>query len=515
MQTAHIGSIMHILLFQALNNAPFSLKTTFLAEDASEDKIDLEISDWAIFGLNPNDDFVHVFKTRMGSPPTGQEGSAWSEKGQPTVYGSFFCVPQIKGKNGGRLLIRKQALIDPKTKKRKEPPLCGGHCYIAQSPTPYPITKQSFHRMKMQLSLNLQRFIRHQPQKDDPHKPWSYSIRKRNGNRSWHADEFAFDGEDNWLPASEPWQRFTTRDHLSKYLELVTEQIAEEARRALVFERLGEVPDEWGESASYLDTELQSWNISKVETLWEFPSDNPLGEVWEIGAMLAPLPKVKFTVKVKGFDVLKVERVLNSPCFEIPIAEGVKLKLYAKTNRRIRFEIVQENLRRCRAAILVEAGLRPKEPIRTEHEVILILKAIRARAVKHMNDLMDRLRKSRPKPTLSFPVFKLLAEVANAVPPNFNKQERLNQIQSILISICYHRGYRGKCKGDYAKAYTALTQRGVLAYDSSQHYYKLTEQYVTAATHLVQSNGDPLLHMFGGDNYEMHPNGKNVVHLRE
>ncbi|WP_156345820.1 hypothetical protein [Verrucomicrobium spinosum] len=104
------------------------------------------------------------------------------------------------------------------------------------------------------------------------------------------------------------------------------------------------------------------------------------------------LSKVEGTAAMHEMEVKEAGRVLNSPCFSIPIAENVRLKLYAKTNKRIRFEIVHSELWNQRAALLKEAGLKPETGGRSWNEVPHLLKALRQRAAKHMNNVMEHLR---------------------------------------------------------------------------------------------------------------------------
>ncbi len=499
-----------------MNSSPFSLKTQFLPEDAGEDKIDLEIGDWCIYGIDPNDESVHAFKRYMSSPPPGQEDFAWANGKTPPVYGSFFCRPTMKGPDRNKLLVRKQGVIDSANDRRLEAPLCAGYCLFYESATRFPFTGETYHRAKLRLSLNLQRFIRHQPLKRGPSKPWSYHLARQITDPSVHGDEFSFDGQDNWLPMGDVWERFSKRNHLAKYLSLVTDRVDSEITRACKFvSGLDRVKADEPDTCQW-DCEQQTYHLSTVETLWEFPSENPIGDVLEIGAKLMHLTKAGGTAKISQFDFMETGRVLNSPCFSIPIAAGVRLKLYAKTNKRIRFEIVQSGLRKHKSDLLKEAGISVESGIRSWEKIPVVLKALRERAAKHMNRLMDELRKSKGTKGPSYSVAKILAEVAASVPPTIFKEERLAQIQTLLIWLCYYKGYRGTLKrGPYAKALATLAGRGVLKFDRSRQFYVLADSYAKAADALAHGTGEPLLNIFGTDQYMLTPDKKWVIRIRE
>lgn len=60
-----------------MNPSPFSLDTQFLPDDAGEDKIDLDLGKWRVFGLTPGDGVVDEFKSYLSSPPEDDADFAW------------------------------------------------------------------------------------------------------------------------------------------------------------------------------------------------------------------------------------------------------------------------------------------------------------------------------------------------------------------------------------------------------------------------------------------------------
>lgn len=501
-----------------MNSTPFSLDTQFFPDDAQEDKIDLEIGKWSVFSIDPHEDSVHAFKGFMSSPPDGQEDMAWASEEAPALFGAFFCRPEMLGKDRNKLWIRKQAVIHPSDSRRHEPPLCGGYCLFYQKKRRLPVTGDIIHRAKLRLSLNLQRFIRHQPQQDDPRKPWAYRLLRRKDKRTSHGEEASLDGEDNWLPDTPDWKSFAAKEHFERYLKLIAEQTNSELSRACDFvTKLNKVTeDDWYE----LKWEQEDhYSLSSVETLWEFRSDTPIQDVWDIGAKLMQLTKSGGTVTPKEVaDPVEAGRILNSPCFSIPIAEGVRLKVYAKTNKRIRFEIVHSDLRKRMTELLQEAGIPPKEGERPWNEVPLLLKTLREKAAKHMNQIMKQLRKEQAPTVKANSVVHLLAEVAAAAPPTIFKEKRLAMIQMLLIWLCYYKGFRGSLKkGPYSEALTTLENRGVIKYDASRRFYALSDVYKDAADTLVSATDDPLLTVFGANKntFQLTKDGKNVRRIRE
>ncbi|WP_157210991.1 hypothetical protein [Verrucomicrobium spinosum] len=216
-----------------MNPSPFSLDTQFLPDDAGEDKIDLDLGKWRVFGLTPGDGVVDEFKSYLSSPPEDDADFAWESSavpGSPPLHGAFLC--RLSGKEDRKFWLRKQALVHPTDSRRIEPPLCSGFCRFRLDSQRLPITGDCIHSAKLRLSLNLQRFIRHQPPYDDLSKSFRPRLQKRKDKRSIHDDEQSFDGEDNWLPDTPEWRKFAAKKHLAKYLELIGDQMGKELSRA-------------------------------------------------------------------------------------------------------------------------------------------------------------------------------------------------------------------------------------------------------------------------------------------
>lgn len=490
-----------------MNSSPFSLDTKFLPEDAAEDKIDLDLGTWRVFGLTPGDEIVDEFKSHLSSPPDDKEKTgymddfAWDSDivpgGQP-LYGAFLC--RLSGKDDRKFWIRKQALIHPTDSRRIEPPLCSGCCRFRLD-SQLPITGDFIHTAKLYLSLNLQRFIRHQPPQDNPKKPHTPRLQRRKGKRCVHGDEQSLDEQDNWLPDTPEWRKYATREHFPKYLELIGDQMGKELSRACnVIEKSVLQIDPEADWPQMGWEREDSYSLSQVETLWEFPADNPITTVWELGTKLMHLSKTGGKVAMHKMQAKEAGHIYNSPCFSIPIAKNVRLKLYAKTNRRIRFEIVHSELWNQRAALLKEAGLNPETGGRSWDDVPHLLKALRQRAAKHMNNVMEHLQTVQTPELKPKTLLELITAVFEAIPPTIFKQTRMDRIQTMLIWLCFHKGYRGGIKkGPYSDALKTLAERGIIKFDHKRKFYVLTNAYKDAAAALSSIAGDPLLALMGID----------------
>jgi len=478
-----------------LNPSPFSLDTKFLPEDAGEDKIDLDLGKWRVFGLTPGDGVVDEFKSYLSSPPEDEEDFAWESNAVPgasPLYGAFLC--RLTGKEDRKFWLRKQAVIHPTDSRRIEPPLCSGYCRFRLD-SQLPITGDFIHSAKLYLSLNLQRFIRHQPPQDNPKKPYTPRLQRRKDKRWLHGDEQSFDGQDNWLPNTPEWRNYAAKDHLPKYLELIGDQMGKELSRAcdIIEKGVLQIDPETDWKHMGWDRE-DSYSLGEVETLWEFPADNPITTVWELGTKLMHLSKTEGTATMHKMQFKETGRFYNSPCFSIPIAENVRLKLYAKTNKRIRFEIVHYKLYNYRAALLKEAGLNPETGGRSWDDVPHLLKALRQRAAKHMNNVMEHLRAVQTPDLKPKKLLELITAVFDAVPPTLYKQTRMDRIQTMLVWLCFHKGYRGGInKGPYSDALKTLAERGIIRFDHKRKFYVLTNAYKDAAAAFASMGGDPLI----------------------
>jgi hypothetical protein len=505
-----------------MNSHPFSLDTTFDAKDAGEDKVDVEIGSWTVFGLGSVEGDINHFKQRLGAPPKSHEDEAWAQKGKPLMHGWFFLRPAMKGQDRNKLLIRSQRLKHSSKNLHHEAPLCGGYALFYPDKKPQPVTGHKVHRIKLRLSLNLQRFIRHQPKEDDPSLPGAFGVvprlKARSLKRSSHGEESSFDDEDNWLPNTPSWQQYGAGDHFGSYLDLIQKQVANDIQRACTFSNPMSAFDVDGEGQVIAEMEVFHYSLSLVETLWEFPSSNPIADVFEIGARLMRLKKQGGSAKFYPYNHKQIGLTLNSPCFIVPVSEGVNLKLYAKTNRRIRFEIVQSEIMKQRADLLTEEKIPFDEKEHSPEELPHLLRALRRRAANQMNQLMKELRQGRDGMVKACSVVQLLSEVASAVHSStFHKQERLEQLQTLLFFLCYQHGFRGSRKtGPYAAALIALEERGVIKYERPRQFYVLQPAYISAADALLSATEDPFFAIFDVEraNFHLAKDGR-VFRLRE
>lgn len=295
-----------------MNASPFSLETTFHPEDAREDKIDLELKGWEVHGLSLDSETVYGFKRRLGGPPAQSEDFAWSDNGLPAQYGWFFTSLGQGARDQGIIDIRLQGISDKKNHRRHEAPLCGGHCLFYKPSKPHPDTGKPYFAASLTLGINVQRFTRHQPEDDEPHEETKYRLQRRPESRSSHGEEFSFDREDNWIPNTPTWNSFASQERIVQYLDLIAQQLDSDIQRACFYEN-----EEHGSPVVAMKRNTNSFNLRTVETMWEFPSENPIQDVLQIGAKLMHLRREG---KAKKGAFQEANRKHNSACFTIPVA---------------------------------------------------------------------------------------------------------------------------------------------------------------------------------------------------
>ncbi|MFY0648005.1 hypothetical protein [Sulfitobacter geojensis] len=189
-------------------------------------------------------------------------------------------------------------------------------------------------------SLNLTRFIQAQKFKlKTPHIRPPRLLTPRclaiDTDMSWFKDEVPLKKSTNLLIG--PWTKYAdalarpVRTHMSRYLGIVEGVLDRALRRST---RDGVTPP----------LRSKYYSLQEIEFYWEFDCDSPVQYV------TSALPKIRsmsdrvFEGQVQIQDDARAVLITEaqSPSIKAKIAKGTWLRVYAKTTRRVRFEILLE-----------------------------------------------------------------------------------------------------------------------------------------------------------------------------
>jgi len=321
------------------------------------------------------------------------------------------------------------------------------------------------------LFLNPTRFLRHQdtahyfpPRLNFTHLSRTLSSPAFFGERSADTEgEISLDGRDNWLPDTGAfgyahegalWSR-----NMRNYLDGVLREIEADTSRAAA------LTVDWRES-----DQLRPYSLREVETYFEFRSTHPLKAVEELCPLLHSFNEL--TSSVVSYPVSFTElREKNSLVFTKQIRSGVSLRIYAKTNRRVRFEVIHD---------LGESGLRISTPdsgkVRERHTfpnlhgVYRLLGKLRYDAAEVVNDALTHLRNRASIPATNKTSIDLLFEMARAVG---NRETA----KTLIYGLCSKGSISSLPK--YRVALSKLVRAGILETQQRNRHqeYVVTKAY--------------------------------------
>ena len=289
-------------------------------------------------------------------------------------------------------------------------------------------------------------------------------------------DEFALDGKDNWILQGEQDAACSAREwpkHVLRYLESIETLVLAEIAWASYetnteFHRTGEAM-----------VERVPLKLATVETYWEFEHETPLALVSTLHDLLQDFSMQTTARQFPSRQAIAAEGHEGNALFAtLKIRAGVTLKLYAKTNRRIRLEVehdLQTNRR-----ILADSHRLQDLPQLAQCLSILTdnAAAILNRAFSHIRrrvavgfgaineaHLLLRIGKLACNESIALVIVELLRSRGAVAPDNRAAPLRLSLID--------------------------LSRHGVLSFNRATGLYEPTELYRSAVRRL-QNRQDPV-----------------------
>jgi len=295
---------------------PFTFRSQVTAEHAREDKIEISLGKW-VFNASSSD-FQEVRDYISVAP------IAFTEDNSNPTFGWIFNRPSFQN----QMLLNIRTRRNPRIfySDRTEAPLFSGECRFQRDGD---LIIAGLH-----LTLNPLRFIRHQVQHVLTGDPDAWPNPQLNesevlGNAE---GEYSLDGEDNWLPMTPPYfdNNFPAMwpQHIKRYIEGVGEAFRQELARVTSY---------FHQSVNC----VEHFSFKKVEVAFEFRARSTTSLVRNL------IPILK---EFRGGDFDEKEhpptecRRKHSLSFLIGLRSGIALRLYAKTNRRIRFELIFDDI---------------------------------------------------------------------------------------------------------------------------------------------------------------------------
>jgi len=208
--------------------------------------------------------------------------------------------------------------------------------------------------------------------------------------------EFSLDGKDNWIRnrgySYLRWHQ--VKRILGIYITRVKEAVTQELVRATRFASIEEAK----QNRFLRDcNNAQKYKLEYCEIAWEFQDEHPVRRIDELLPVFRLYSQDR--VEVNEYRVTNVyEGYARSVIARL--GNGNQLAVYAKTNRRLRFEVRYRMNRGCAPSPL------SAKTARTQSEMIALVDELKIDAVAKMNTLFSLIR-SRSAPALPHSVTPL------------------------------------------------------------------------------------------------------------
>lgn len=442
----------------------FSFDHNVTADDGREDKIEATFGTWTFYSIPDELDelreYMSVLPARQWRNLVGYVRDR---------YGYLFNRPNDPQGRRNPLHIRNRPYPVARLPEHIGRPLFGGDWMLrySQSNTG---ERRDFHTV-LRLSLNPQRFLRNQPVPSPIGSlhTWEQPRITELENRPDCAGEFSLDGADNWLPNTSTFRAFATparwRVHLRRYFQAVRDAFTAELERVM------------GERQMPALQEQEDCSIRTVETAFDFATNSPLELVNSLVPLLSGYRADNVEVNEYRVPQLQTERVQNSLSVRVRIRDNTWLRVYAKTNRRVRFEIIHDeiNIREVLGEAPVPTSQSGPRPRRSLAQLLQCLSILRERAAAEMNAFLQYCRhRSHIEPSHISPML-FLVEVANVL-----RDGLLAQIVVSILTNLHGVISSRRASDEVLDAAHALADAGILKYDRSQRGYVPTVDYEMA-----------------------------------
>ncbi|SKB08207.1 hypothetical protein SAMN02745166_04875 [Prosthecobacter debontii] len=418
----------------------FSLDQTVVAETARQDRILFTMNLGKLEGSTHQ---IDRFRKALHPVPAD---------GFPETLPSHGCIfnrPEQPGAYRAPQLIRS---IRDAYGIHDEPPLFAGELKYGQYYRP---SMDDPTRSKLRLSLNCNptRYARFCP----PSLNVSLFAREPFGNKAEPAwdGESSLDFNDNWLPKGthtdyynpERWKR-----NVFTYLSQVKSAIQQDISTANLLA---------GTSLSQGEDPLFVFHL--IETYWEFESANPIGLVHTFKLML----------KEFGFSGRETAYEKNCLVLKFNVGSGVILCIYAKTDRRVRFEVRHQLSSRARPSGIM------KRTCKTLAGAMKIIMGCRADAVTLVNNALQTIRSKQSVSSSHINETLLIVKIGRIV--------KNDNLAVMFVELLRSRG--AICPNNSVptlhKALRGLQRHGIMKWCQINKHYILTDEYAYAGQQLA------------------------------
>jgi len=431
---------------------PFSFETRVSSSTARHDKIQIGLEGGSLIGETED---IRNFLLHLGPTPRGERNA----RNFPP-FGWFFGRYSMFSPAGGSTPEFTQNIRDKTLRVGIEPhrpPLPAGRLAVRHG-------QSNTWLLEARLSLNPTRFARHQLMPTRLQLFQSGQTLPQSRPQCFKRvltepdDEHPYMRCDNWIPNTRLWQQFTSDafwpSHLRQCLAVLPREVIAEFNRSAELMRAG-APD------SRLNAPNR-FNLHSLETYWEFLCDDPLGTIQRLRPMMET-----FAQPIPGDDQDDDDEPQYSTVLRRKTHNGEILKVYAKTDRRIRFEVVHQ-LRGNNGFRAPRGG----HTFASMGRAIQLIEHLTGRAVDVVNDALWRFSRYASVPDGQHTVLKFISDFQEACG-NPDRAFRLLQILTNRGSIDVGRDIN--VGTIYKSELRRLRDKGILV--SSHQRYSVTSSY--------------------------------------
>lgn len=312
---------------------PFAFSVRVNATEALQDKIQVVIGRWDFDGHVDNYSSLRCYMSHPRAEHIGPDATADNWEG----YGLMFSIPSVRGP----LKFRGNVKDEPGC-PLVQPPLWSGSWNFVPIPSVLPGQFNQRYTTTLNVTFNPTRFARLQPIRINQSTgqvllgPATHygSKPNRRGDRipERYRDEFSFDGNSNWLPQG-PRLTLAEPSRWTSILQRSFSGFIQEFNRVLVDTCT------YRDYPEYLCHVEEHLNLKTCETYWEFSSPDPVALVTSIKDHLIQFGHGESGVRTYRLRDEEDSRRRHSHVVTIDAGAGREVVVYAKTNKRVRFEV--------------------------------------------------------------------------------------------------------------------------------------------------------------------------------